>query len=205
MIKINLLATKEKPSAARGPQISLEGAKLTAMFVIILALGAAALVYDYYRLNAENERLQRAEIEQKQEKDRLARVKSELDQFEKRQQLLLKRLNIIETLRKNQSGPVSLLNTIASNVISAEQLWLTSFDNDGLKVKIDGVAGSVNTVADFIGSLKRSGQFKSVEINESFQDDRYKELTTFTFSISAELVPPAPAATGTPAAPGRTT
>lgn len=204
MIKINLLATKEKPSAARGPQISLEGAKLTAMFVIILAIGAGALVFDYYRLNAENARLQQEEKTEQAEKTRLARVKTELDQFEKRQQLLLKRLNIIEALRKGQSGPVTLLNAVASNVVSSEQLWLTSFDNDGLKVSINGVAGSVNTVADFIASLKRSGQFKSVEIQESYQDERYKEVTTFVFTISAELVPPAPV-TGTPPAAGKTT
>lgn len=198
MIKINLLGTKERPKVSAGPQINVEGAKLTVLFVIIIALGAVVLVGHYVMLNRENARLTEELGRQEAEKKRLAAVRAELEVFEKRQALLIRRYNIIDGLRKSQSGPVNLLNTLASTVSSSEQLWLTSFENDGVRVNIDGVAGNVNTVADFIGNLKRTGQFKVVEIKESYQDDRFKEMPTFVFSISAEQVPPAPSATPTP-------
>ena len=64
---------------------------------------------------------------------------------------------------------------------------------------MNGVADSVNTVADFITNLKRSGQFKSVEIRESFQEDRVKDFPTFVFSLNADLAPlTTPSAGGTP-------
>ncbi len=199
MIRINLLGLKkELPKGGGGPAISMEGAKLTALLVLILALAVGALAAHWWMLNTANVRLTAELQKQREEKTRLANVKTEYEQFEKRQQFLIKRINIIDDLRKKQSGPVILLNTVANTVIASEQLWLTSFDNDGLKVNMDGVAGNVNTVADFISNLKRSGQFKSVEIKQTFHDDKYKDMPVFVFSISAELTPPPPAATPTP-------
>ena len=195
MIRINLAGIrKEIPRGERGPAPA--GAKLAVIFVVILALGVAFLGWHYTTLQAENTRLTKELQDQEAEKQRLARVKTELEQFEKAKALLIKRHEILEALRKSQSGPVSLLNTLVGTVVAQEQLWLTSFQNDGLIVSIDGVAGSVNAVADFINRLKASGLFKSVEIRESFQSSRFKEVPTFDFSISAELVPSAPALTG---------
>ena len=191
MIRINLLGIREKPSARRGPP-GTEGAKLTALFVVILALGVGLLGMHYMSLTNEKKILDDRMAKAEKEKVRLASVKTELDQFEKRKQLYLKQINIIEGLKQNQTGPVTLLNTVANTVRASDQLWLTNFKNDGAKVSIDGIAGSVNTVADFISSLKRSGQFKNVEIKEAIQDDKIKELTTFVFSITAERADIAP-------------
>jgi len=68
-------------------------------------------------------------------------------------------------------------------------------------------------VANFITALKRSGYFQRVEIKESRQDDKNASVQTFTFQLSADIVPPdiGPAArpgtakaksASTPAAPG---
>lgn len=192
MIRINLLGIREKPSARGGPAITVEGAKLTVLFVVILAVGVGVLLLHYGTLTNEKKILDEKMAKADKEKTRLASVKTELDQFEKRKQQYLKQINILEGLKQNQTGPVTLLNTIANTVVASDQLWLTSFENDGLKVTLDGVAGSVNTVADFIASLKRSGQFKNVEIKESYQDERSKDLPTFVFSITAERADIAP-------------
>jgi Tfp pilus assembly protein PilN len=196
MIRINLLGFKKEVSKqSRMPTISMEGAKATMLCVAIVALAVLALGYDYWRVTGEKAALDKALGEAQAESKRLARVKTEYDQFQTATQALEKRINIIEGLKKSQTGPVTLLNTIASTVESSGPLWLTSFDNSGDKITMTGTADNVNTVADFITKLRTCGQFKNVEIKESYQDNSIKDVPTFYFSITAELAT-APAAGG---------
>lgn len=194
MIQINLLGIKKEVAKSRMPSVSMEGAKATVLLVAILVIAVGALGYHYTRLMQEADQLSKDIAKAEDEQKRLARVKSEYDEFEKRRQLLTKKINIIEGLKKAQTGPVTMLNVLAATVETSGALWLTSFETEGGKISMNGVANNVNTVADFISNLKRSGQFKNVEIKESFEDDRLPDLSTFVFSISAELVPPGPPA-----------
>jgi Tfp pilus assembly protein PilN len=56
-------------------------------------------------------------------------------------------------------------------------------------LSMDGSSASVNSVANFITALKRSGYFQKVEIKETHQDDKNNALQTFLFQISAEITP----------------
>lgn len=55
---------------------------------------------------------------------------------------------------------------------------------------MEGASASVNSVANFITALKRSGYFQKVEIKETKQDDRNSGIQTFLFQMSAEISPP---------------
>lgn len=197
MIRINLLGMKKEVSKSRMPSISMEGAKATALFVVILALAVLGLVGHYWMLSSEKAKLDDEMKAAETEKARLARVKAEYEQFQKATQALQRRINIIEGLKKAQTGPVVLLNTLAATVESSGPIWLTSFDaDDKNKITMAGVANSVNTVADFITNLKKCGQFKNVEIKESYQDASSKEVMMFMFSITADLVTAQPSGGG---------
>ena len=92
---------------------------------------------------------------------------------------------------------------VADTVTKSEQLWLTNLTRRGSSLNIDGTAGSINAVANFITQLKRSGYFDKIEIKESRQDDRNTAVTTFLFTLTADFVlPQAKAAAATPA-PGK--
>jgi Tfp pilus assembly protein PilN len=75
---------------------------------------------------------------------------------------------------------------------------------------MEGAAASVNSVANFITALKRSGYFQKVEIKETKQDEKTTGIQTFLFQMSAEISPPQlapiapspqqPKAVGSPAA-----
>jgi Tfp pilus assembly protein PilN len=190
MIRINLLGLRKEVSKSRMPSISMEGAKATALFVVILALAVLGLAGHYWMLSSEKVKLEDEMKMAEAEKARLARVKAEYEQFQKATQALQRRINIIEGLKKAQTGPVTLLNTLAATVESSGPIWLTSFDAEANKITMAGVANSVNTVADFITNLKNCGQFKNVEIKESYQDASSKQVTMFLFSITADVVAP---------------
>jgi Tfp pilus assembly protein PilN len=193
MIRINLLGLRKEVAKSRMPSISMEGAKATALFVIILALAVLGLVGHYWMLSSEKAKLDDGMKVAEAEKARLARVKAEYEQFQTATQALQRRINIIEGLKNAQTGPVTLLNTLAATVESSGPIWLAGFEvDDKNKIVMAGVANSVNTVADFITNLKSCGQFKNVEITELFQEPSSKQVDLFVFAVSVEMATPEP-------------
>jgi Tfp pilus assembly protein PilN len=91
-----------------------------------------------------------------------------------------------------------LLDEVANTVSRAENLWLTTMTKKGSTVNLEGAAASINSVANFITALKRSGYFSKIEIKDAKQDDKNTAVQTFLFSINAEIAPNAPVATVAP-------
>jgi type IV pilus assembly protein PilN len=199
MIRINLLGGRKE--VARAPAVSVEGAKLTVLLVIVL-VAAGVLVFDWQRISSQKAKLDKRMADAQTEKARLEGIKKQHDQYLQYKQTLEDRIDIIQELQDKKTGPVRLLNTVVNTVGLSEHLWLTSFSGKDDRVSMNGVADSVNTVADFITNLKRSGRFKSVEIQQSYQEDQIKGFPTFVFSINAEWAQLTPAsASGAPGMP----
>ena len=146
---------------------------------------------------------------QTSEKARLDQLKQQVDNFEKQKAILLQRIGVIEGLQRNRTGGQELLEAIANTVSRTDTLWLTSVERKGDALTINGSAGSINAVANYITQLRRSGYFQTVEIKESHQDSANKAVQIFIFSLTAQFGLPqsgaaAPASTGT-AAPAANT
>jgi Tfp pilus assembly protein PilN len=194
MIRINLLG-QIRPKSARRPVDT--GAALPLLFVGAgIVLGGLFLFYFYHswstQLNDENNRIKQLTAE----KTQLEQTKQQVEAFEKQKQVLTQRVNVIEQLQRDRTGGQELLDMVANTVSRTENLWLTSMTRTGNTLAIEGSSASINSVANFITALKRSGYFQKVEIKESKQDDKTAAIQTFTFQLSAEISPPqvAPAA-----------
>ncbi len=48
------------------------------------------------------------------------------------------------------------------------------------------MALSTDAVANLISNLQRTGYFKNVEMKESYQDDRVKDMQAFLFTLTCE-------------------
>jgi Tfp pilus assembly protein PilN len=48
------------------------------------------------------------------------------------------------------------------------------------------MALSTSAVANLISNLQKSGYFKNIEIKETYQDDTYKEVQAFQFTLTCE-------------------
>ena len=84
-----------------------------------------------------------------------------------------------------------------------DQLWLTSLEKKGDSLTLLGEAGNIDSIANFITQLKRSGYFDKIEIQEAKEDDVAKAVTTYGFTMTAAIAGAAPttdAATAKPAA-----
>jgi Tfp pilus assembly protein PilN len=180
------------------------GAALPAVFIGIgFALGIVVLGFFYYtwqkQLSQENAQIQRLTAE----KTRLEQIKQQVEAFEKQKAVLQQRVNTIEQLQRDRTGGQELLDMVANTVSRTENLWLTSMTHKGANLTILGSSASINSVANFITAMKRSGYFQKVEIKESKQDDKNTAVQTFLFEINAEILPPAaqPKTASAPASP----
>ncbi|SRR5229473_1910964 len=199
MIRINLLG-QARPKASRRRQVVDTGAALPAVFVGAgLILGLLVLAFLYYswqrQLADENARIKQLQVQ----KADLENIKQQVEAFEKQKVVLQQRVNTIEQLQRDRTGGQDLLDMVANTVSRTENLWLTSMTRKGSNLAIEGASASINSVANFITALKRSGYFQKVEIKESKQDEKSTAVQTFLFQMSAEITPP----TGAVARPGQ--
>lgn len=215
MIRINLLG-QTRPKAARRPVDT--GSALPVVFVGAgLVLGGLILGYIYLsyqkQLSEENNRIKQLRAQ----KTELQQIKAQVEAFEKQKQVLQTRVDTIEKLQRDRTGGQELLDMIANTVSRTENLWLTDLERKGNNLTIEGASASINSVANFITAMKRSGYFQKVEIKESKQDDKNTAIQTFLFQMSAEIgevqpgqagqakpaSAPAPAKPGAAAAPAK--
>ena len=188
MIRINLLG-QTRPRAARRPVDT--GAAMPLVFVGAgVGLGVLALFLLYLswqrQLNDENTKIKQLQAQ----KADLEQIKRQVDTFEAQKKILTQRVQTIEQLQRDRTGAQELLDEIASTVSRTENLWLTTMTRKGNSLSMEGASGSVNSVANFITALKRSGYFQKVEIKETKQDDKATGIQTFLFQMTAEINPP---------------
>src|SRR5713226_343764 len=196
MIRINLLG-QIRPKAARRPVDT--GAAMPVVFVGAgLVLGALVLGFFYYtwqtQLNTLNADIKKLTAE----KADLEETQRQVEAFEKQKVVLQQRVATIEQLQRDRTGGQELLDMVANTVSRTENLWLTEMTRKGNTLSLDGSSASINSVANFITALKRSGYFQKVEIKETKQDEKNTAVQTFTFQMTAEVSPP-PAAQARPA------
>jgi Tfp pilus assembly protein PilN len=195
MIRINLLG-RVRPKVKR--RVAIGGALQVFMLLAALALPVAWMVVRYSLIQSEISRLNE-EIRQKEsEKRQMAQLEREIAEFENKRRLLEGRIAVIETLKRNQSGPVKMLDTVGDTVSMVDTLWLTSMEEKaGGEIEFKGQANTVNAVADFIMRLNQSGYFRSVELKESVQKAQQEGTVNFEFTLTAVFsLPPPPAAEG---------
>jgi Tfp pilus assembly protein PilN len=91
-------------------------------------------------------------------------------------------------LKKNQSGPVQVLDQLSDCIQRSEGVWLKDLVQKGNLITINGTAmGSPDAVADLIANLARVGNFKNVNlVNLQELDSKYSFSITFEGNIVAQ-------------------
>jgi Tfp pilus assembly protein PilN len=191
MIRINLLGAqkgKNKRSAASAAAVMEVGdvgsPKLKVLVVLVLA--ALVNVGYWYQLDKEHRDIA-AKMEVAMRKNaELADVKARYLERQREADNYKRRVDVIDQLRAAQAGPVDLLNTVGQTVNNTEAVWLNSMKDQGASIDIDGMALSTDAVASLISNLQKTGHFTNIEIKETFQDDTYKEMQAFNFTLTCE-------------------
>ena len=189
MIRINLLSVSKSKRGKRvvsTPVVAGAGPNpmLVALVVIVIA-GLFNLGW-WYKLNLERQRIATDMVKAEKENRELLQVKARVEQKNKQAEAYQRRVDVIDRLRAQQSGPKELLAMIGDTINSTDAVWLTKMNDDGTNVNIEGTALSIDAVANLMANLKRTGYFKNVEMKESLQDDQVRNMQAFIFTLVCE-------------------
>jgi Tfp pilus assembly protein PilN len=194
MIKINLLENskgKNKRGGGSGPSMpTMEmgdmGSPKLKILVVLVVVGLFNLGY-WYRLDHQGKAIA-ANMKVAEQKNReLADVKARFLERQAQANNYKRRVDVIDNLRAAQNGgPVNLLAMLGETVNNTEAVWLSKMDDSGASVSLEGTALSTDAVANLIANLQKTGYFKNVEIKETFQDDRIKDMQAFQFTLTCE-------------------
>jgi len=172
MIRINLLpfrAARKKENVRR--QVS----------IYVLSVGFLFIVMAYFflqlnsTLNGLKEEEQRLQAELKTYEATIRRIA----ELEKQIKEIRTKLDVIKELEKNKTGPVHLLDEIAT-AVPRDRLWLTSLKESGGILTLTGTAMDNETVALFMTSLEQSDHISTVDL----QSSRLRNLAQYRLNVA---------------------
>jgi type IV pilus assembly protein PilN len=170
-------------------QLMLMGA--AAVGSLVLALG----VHQFVRSGVDraNERVAALNTQLAQFKPQQEQVEG----FKNKKSEIEQKLEVIQRLERSRSGPVHILDELASR--TPERVWLTSLMATGGKIELEGMSLDNELVALFLTALNDSAYFANVELKTT-ELKTVDSLKLNTFRIVAQLESPdAPASANTPA------
>ncbi len=192
MIRINLLETSKGKGKRGGsgptmPAMEMGDMGSPKLKVLVVLLIAGALNFGYwYRLDQQSKSIAKQMAAAEQKNRELSDVKARYLERQRQADNYKRRVDVIDSLRAGQAGPVNLLAMLGETVNGTEAVWLSKMDDTGASVNLEGTALSTDAVANLIANLQKTGFFKTVEIKETFQDDAIKDMQAFQFTLTCE-------------------
>jgi len=162
MIKINLLPTKKK---AAKKVIDLQQQLLLALLVIIFSFIIMWFFLNKQQKLIDNLKKERiaAEGRIREQDNMLKEVKNVEDERKK----VAEKIEVIERLKKNQAGPVRLLDELSRALPEGVNIGSLSESNNNISV--EGMAFTNDDVVRFIDNLKASRFLADVALLETSQ------------------------------------
>ena len=114
----------------------------------------------------------------------LEAIKKRVDEFKAKNRELRRRIEIINTLERNRTGPLFVMDALAAAMPS--RAWIDEFTESGMNAKMIGIADNEFTIADLMESLQASPYFKTVELGVIKKTSMRKQQLR-SFSLHSRL------------------
>jgi type IV pilus assembly protein PilN len=181
MVRINLLPAKLTKKKIAGKQQLL-------LFVAVLLLGIVGNIVVAQGRAAALESRQRKLANTREEISRLDKVIGEVSQYKQAKKDLEAKLAILDKLKQGRTGPVRMLDSLAS--ITPKRLWLRKMDEKGGAITFDGTAATIDDVSAFMKALEDSQYFGKVELKKTAAKvEKATKLVDFTVTTAANYTP----------------
>ena len=192
MIRINLSGT-DRPTKKRkagggggggGGTPSAPGA-MQAYLLLGIFLGGALLVCLglFFYVSGQIRELDTKIAAAEQRQRELQEIKRQVDALELKRATFQRKVDLIERLKAEQSGPVHMLDEVSKSL--PDYVWLTNLDQTGNAVRFQGQSNGLTSVADFISALERSGWFPNVDLASSTEANNI-----ITYALTAQFKNP---------------
>ncbi|MSP55654.1 MAG: hypothetical protein EXR69_08650 [Myxococcales bacterium] len=178
MIRINLLPirTSKKQEAVRREALLAMAGGAIALFAGLSVWGVTQL--ELSGVQGENRALQN-------EIDKLSADAKRVDDMEKFEHDLQRKLDVIDDLRGKKAGPVHMLDDMST--AAPEKLTLIRLNQKGDNLEIEGIAQSNTMISEYLRSLEASPYFETVFLKdiEAVQPDKTQPVTLKKFKLTA--------------------
>jgi type IV pilus assembly protein PilN len=158
MIEINLLPVREE---RRKADLQQQGVLLLATVI-----GSMVLVGGYHAyLRSSVSSAQDGTRQLQRQIDAFGPQLKQVEGFRAAKAEIEQKLSVIEELDRSRSGPIRVLDELASH--TPERVWLTKLETGASGVGIQGVSLDNELVALFLTALGESPYFEDVELEET--------------------------------------
>jgi type IV pilus assembly protein PilN len=160
MILINLLPVR----AAKKREF---GRQQLVLFVLLLVLAVIGNFFVYNRFESELRSLDKQIVTTRNEIAQLEKTIGEVKSIKEDKKALEDKLKILDTLKKGRTGPVKVLDELAT--IIPQKVWIVDFNEQNGAVSMNGAAASYEDLSTFSKKLKASTHFKDIVIKTARQ------------------------------------
>lgn len=175
MIKINLVregravrGAGAAPAAAAAAAGGGAATNVNNIFVIaFLLVGLLAAGGYWFLQKRELAARQETVAQRKQIADRLESIIKEVEDFQKRKDNLQQRIDLINELKKNQKGPVRIMDQISRDL--PDLVWLDNMSINAGRVTLAGRGLNPNAIALFIENIKNDPYFEEPQVGSMTQ------------------------------------
>lgn len=197
MIRINLLPVREERRKADVRQFAVT---LVAAFVGAIAVAG----FFHWKVSGDVAAAKEAVADTQAQIDAFGPQLKKVEEYRQTKAAIEQKLGVIAKLEASRSGPVHVLDELATH--APDRLWITKIEASGGNLKLHGMSLDNELVAMFLTTLNESPYFKNVELLET----EAKEKGGFklnSFQLSAVMTSPAleqaTAGSASPAGTGR--
>src|SRR5438270_1001229 len=155
MIFINLLPVR----AAKKREF---GRQQLVLFVLLLVLAGIGNYFVYNRFESELRSLDKQIVDTRAEIAQLEKTIGEVKSIKEDKKALEDKLKILDTLKKGRTGPVKVMDELAT--IIPQRVWLTDYSESGGNVTMNGQASAYEDLSAFSKKLKASTHFTNITI-----------------------------------------
>ncbi|HMK55391.1 MAG TPA: PilN domain-containing protein [Dissulfurispiraceae bacterium] len=190
MIRINLLAErKQKRQKKADLPLAVEAKKPLPFLTLLGIVTGAALLLAVLAVVFLKMQVSDLKNEYTSNQAKIAEYKKKIDEvkkFEALNKAIQQKSNLIETLKKNQSVPVRLLDDISK--LLPDGVWLSSVTFNNPQAVIEGVGYTNMDVVSFVDNLKKSPAYSDVYLEETKQGTVEKtEVYNFKLNFKVKI------------------
>lgn len=157
MIKINLLPYR----AQRKKQI-IQEQLIIGIIPVVLTLLVISLFW--WSIKSDIAKADQDIVATKKEIEKQKVTMKEIENYKKKKIKIKKKMDIINSLQKGKSGPVHILDELASNLPG--RLWLVDIEQKGMSLNIKGKSLDNISISNYMINLEKSPYFKGIDLKE---------------------------------------
>ncbi len=187
MIKVNLVPEEQRKKVRevkfRKPALRIPKLDMIFSFIFLFAVIVGAFLWNLQKdlkLRKLNNEIAKAE----QQLRELEKEKKMVEDLENRQRELKEWITLVQNLNKGRSLHFHVMDEL--NKLKPEYMWITLFEENNQKFKLDGKTFSNYMISNFMDRLNSSSYFGDIKLDE-IKETEEKDYSVVGFQLSGSI------------------